>query len=172
MAPVLALGALGAVSIAAPALLGNGRDLAQLLFTGQVAAPLVLALLLLKPAATVLCLGTGAPGGLFTPSLTIGALLGAALGSVWSLAWPGVPPGLFAVLGAAGLVAATTQGPVSTVVLMMELTGQARMGILPMLLVVAGATLVSRTIEARSIYDARLTDAEVVARQREREGGL
>ncbi len=172
VAPVLALGALGAVSIAAPALLGNGRDLAQLLFTGQVAAPLVLALLLLKPAATVLCLGTGAPGGLFTPSLTIGALLGAALGSVWSLAWPGVPPGLFAVLGAAGLVAATTQGPVSTVVLMMELTGQARMGILPMLLVVAGATLVSRTIEARSIYDARLTDAEVVARQREREGGL
>ncbi len=167
--PVLALGVLGAVSIAYPQVLGNGRDLAQLLFTGRVAAPLLFALLVLKPAATLLCLGAGAPGGLFTPSLTFGALLGAALGYAWSLVWPGTPPGLYAVLGAAAMVAATTQGPVSTVVLMMELTGQARAGIVPMLLVVAGATLVARTVEPRSVYDARLSNAEVAERQARRD---
>ena len=65
--------------------------------------------------------------------------------------------------------AATTQGPISTVVLMMELTGRDRSFILPLLLVVATATLVARTIEPRSIYDARLTDEEVEARQKLRD---
>lgn len=51
---------------------------------------------------------------------------------------------------------------------MIELTGQARAFIVPLLLVVAVATLVARTIEPRSIYDARLTDDEVLERQRGR----
>jgi H+/Cl- antiporter ClcA len=55
------------------------------------------------------------------------------------------------------------------VVLMMELTGRDRSFIVPMLLAVASATLVARTIEPRSIYDARLTDDEVEARRKARE---
>jgi CIC family chloride channel protein len=171
-APVLALGLLGAVSIPFPQLLGNGRDVAELAFTGQVTPLLLLALLFLKPAATLLCLGSGTPGGLFTPSLALGALLGGVLGYPWSLLWPGVPPGLFALLGAAAVLAATTQGPLSTVVLMVELTGQARSFILPLLLVVVVATLTARLIETRSIYDARLSDEEVRERQRQREATL
>ncbi len=168
-APVLGLGMLGATSIWFPQILGNGRDISQLAFTNQVAPMLLLTLLLLKPAAIVLCIRSGAPGGLFTPSLTVGALLGAVLGHAWSWLWPGVPPGLFAVLGAGAVLAATTQGPISAVVLMMELTGRYRSFILPLLLVVGIATLIARTIEPRSIYDARLTDEEVEARQKLRE---
>jgi CIC family chloride channel protein len=168
-APILALGLLGAVSIAFPQLLGNGRDVAELAFTGQVTPLLLLALLLLKPAASLLCLVSGTPGGLFTPSLALGALLGGVLGYPWSLLWPGTPPGLFAVLGAAAVLAATTQGPISTVVLMVELTGQARSFILPLLLVVVMATLTARLIEERSIYDAGLSDAEVRERRRQRD---
>jgi len=164
-APVVGLGLLGVVSIWFPQLLGNGKDISLLAFAGQVAPVLLLTLLLLKPAATVLCMRCGAPGGLFTPSLTVGAMLGGVLGYAWSLLWPGVPAGLFAVLGAGAVLAATTQGPVSTVVLMMELTGRDRSFILPLLLVVGLATLVARSIEPRSIYDARLTDAEIAARQ-------
>jgi chloride channel protein, CIC family len=168
-APVVVLGLLGAASIPFPQLLGNGKDISQLAFTNQVAPFLLLILLALRPLATVLCLGSGVPGGLFTPSLTVGALLGAVLGHAWSWFWPGVPPGLFAVLGAAAVLAATTQGPISTVVLMMELTGRDRSFIVPLLLAVATATLVARTIEPRSIYDARLTDEEVEARRKLRE---
>jgi CIC family chloride channel protein len=165
VAPVLALGLLGAVSIPFPQLLGNGRDVAQLAMTGQLSPVLLCALLLLRPAATMLCLRSGAPGGLFTPSLAIGALLGGVLGLPWAWLWPGVPPGLFALVGAAAMLAATTQGPVSAVVLIMELTGFARAAILPLLLAVATATLIARVIEPRSIYDARLTDHQVRERQ-------
>jgi chloride channel protein, CIC family len=168
-APIVVLGLIGVVSVWFPQILGNGKDVSQLLFTNQVGPLLVLILLVLKPAATILCMRSGAPGGLFTPSLAVGALLGSTLGYAWSWLWPGVPPGLFAVLGAGAVLAATTQGPISAVVLMMELTSRDRSFILPLLLVAGIATLVSRSIESRSIYDARLTDEEVEQRRMLRE---
>lgn len=167
-APVVALSVLGAVSIPFPQLLGNGRDIAALAFSGQVSLVLLVVLLPLRPAATLLCLGSGVPGGLFTPSLALGALLGGVLGYPLSLLTPDVPSGLFAVLGAAAVLAATTQGPLSTVVLIIELTGQARSFILPLLIVVAVATLVARRLDTRSIYDARLSDAETEERRKRR----
>ncbi len=163
--PVFVLGILGAVSIPFPQLLGNGKDISQLAFTGQVTLPLLLILFALKPVATAMCVRSGAPGGLFTPSLTVGALLGGALGHIWLWLWPGAPPGMFALLGAAAVLAATTQGPISTIVLAMELTGRDRSFIVPLILAVGTATLVARSIERRSIYDARLTDEQVEARR-------
>ena len=168
IAPILTLGLLGALSIAFPQLLGNGKELAQLAFTNQVAPLLVLALLFLRPLATLMCLGSGVPGGLFTPSLALGALLGSVLGFAWSCVWPGVPQGLFAVLGAAAVLASTTHGPISSVVLIMELTARDRSFMLPLLVVVVIATLVSRTLDPRSIYDARFTDQEVQKMQQDR----
>jgi chloride channel protein, CIC family len=168
IAPILVLGLLGVVSIEFPQLLGNGKDIAQLAFTNQVTPILLLTLLFLKPAATAMCLGSGVPGGLFTPSLALGALLGGVLGHVWGWIWPGVPPGLFAVVGAAAVLAATTHGPISAVLLTMELTGRDRSFILPLLLAVVTATVVARTLDPRSIYDARLTDKEVKILQRAR----
>jgi chloride channel protein, CIC family len=126
-------------------------------------------LLVLKPAATVLCFGSGASGGLFTPSLSSGALLGGALGQAWLLIWPGSSPGLFAMLGAVAMLAATTQGPISAIVLMIELTGRDLSSILPILIAVVSATIVARSIEIRSIYEARLTDEQVRERLEERE---
>ncbi|MGA8620930.1 MAG: chloride channel protein [Candidatus Sulfotelmatobacter sp.] len=168
-APLAGLGLLGVVSIWFPQLLGNGKDISQLAFVNQVAFSLLLTLLVLKIAAIALCVGCGAPGGLFTPSLTVGAMLGGVLGHIWTWFWPGVPPGLFAVLGAGAVLAATTQGPISTVVLMMELTNRDRSFILPLLLAVGMATLVARSIEPRSIYDAKLTDEQFKERQKARE---
>jgi chloride channel protein, CIC family len=168
-APIIVIGALGVASIRFPQILGNGKDISQLAFTGQVAFRLLLLLLVLKPAATILCMRSGAPGGMFTPSLTAGALLGGVLGRLWLHFWPGAPPGMFALLGAGAVLGATTQGPISTVVLMMELTGRDRSFILPLLLVVGIATLVARSIEPRSIYDARLTDDEIEKRQKMRD---
>jgi len=166
--PVGALGLLGAVSIQFPQLLGNGKDITQLAFSNEVTPMLLVTLLVLRPLSTILCLGSGVPGGLFTPSLALGALLGGVLGLAWSWIWPGVPPGLYAVLGAAAVLAATTHGPISAVVLIMELTGRDRSFILPLLLAVVTATLVARTLDPRSIYDARFTKREIEKLQQER----
>lgn len=122
-----------AVSIRFPHLLGNGPDVADLAFRGQVGPLLLVTLVVLRPAVTLLCLGSGAPGGLFTPTLTVGATVGGVLGLPWSWLWPGMPPGLFALLGAAAMLVATTQDPISATVLIMELTGYARAAIVPLL---------------------------------------
>ena len=106
---------------------------------------------------------------MFTPSLTFGALLGAALGHAWSELWPGTPLGFFALLGAGAILAATTQGPISAVVLIMELTGRDRSFIVPLILIAGISTLISRSIEQRSIYDARLSDEQIAMRQKARE---
>jgi len=172
IAPAVVLGLLGVVSIQYPELLGNGKDLSQLLFASPVGLGLVMALLVLKPLATVMCMRSGVPGGLFTPSLTFGALLGAAVGHAWLALWPGAPVGLFALLGAGAVLSATTQGPISAVVLVVELTGRDRSFILPLLLIATLSALIARSVEPRSIYDARLSDEEIASRQKMREQEL
>jgi chloride channel protein, CIC family len=167
-APLVVMGVLGVVSIPFPQLLGNGRDVSELLFTGTLPPLLLLAVLFLKPLATVMSVRGGAPGGLFTPSLALGALLGGILGQAWSVLWPGTPAGLYPIVGAAAVLAATTQGPISTVVLMIEFTGYGRSFMAPLLIAVSCATLVFRWIEPRSIYDARLSDQQIAARIAER----
>ena len=119
--------------------------------------------------ATIASITSGAPGGLFTPSLAAGALAGAGLGQLWLFVHPGGDIGLYALLGAGAMLAASTQGPISSLVLMMELTGQARAFALPMLAAIVIATLTARLIEWRSVYEARLTDEEVAERLRARE---
>jgi len=113
--PVIALGLLGLISVKLPELLGNGRTSLNCSSWRITSSALLLLLLVLKPAATLICLGSGAPGGLFTPSLTLGALLGGVLGCAGSQLCPGLPLGLSAVLGAGAVLAATTQGPISAV---------------------------------------------------------
>lgn len=169
VAPVIGLTVVGLTATRFPQLLGNGRDISQLLFTGLPALTLALALLFLKPAAILTCVGTGVPGGLFTPSLTCGALLGTVVAYASSALVPGLPHGLIAFVGAGGVLAATTQGPISTMVLLMEMTGRDRSFILPVLIGVFFATLIARSIEPRSIYDARLTDEEIAKRQQSRD---
>jgi H+/Cl- antiporter ClcA len=166
--PIVTLGFIGALSIPFPQVLGNGKDIAQLAFAGEVLPGLLVVLLFLRPFATILCLGSGVPGGLFTPSLALGALLGGVLGIAWTAVWPGVPPGLFAVLGAAAVLAATTHGPISAIVLLMELTARDRSFLLPMISIVVTSTVVARSLDVRSIYDARFTNSEVRQQQSDR----
>ncbi len=79
-APVVAFGVLGLIGFAYPQLFGNGRDIAHDAFVGAGGFSLLLALFVLKPLVTALCLGSGASGGLFTPTLSTGALFGGAFG--------------------------------------------------------------------------------------------
>ncbi|MCU4183349.1 chloride channel protein [Acidiferrimicrobium sp. IK] len=161
--PVLALGVLGLLSVEYPLLLGNGRDLAQFAFDGRGAVLTLVALAALKPVVTSMCLRGGASGGLFTPTVSFGAVVGALLGHAWALAWPGSSPATYAVIGAAAMLGAAMQAPVSALVFTVELTGTAGAQMVALALAVAVAVVVSRSLERRSIYSARLSagaDAE------------
>jgi H+/Cl- antiporter ClcA len=156
IAPIVALTALGAVSIAYPQLLGNGKDTVQLADTGQLAVGVLAALLVLKPIVTAACLGSGTPGGLFTPTLTYGVLLGGLLGHGWTLVWPGAAAGSYAVVGGGAVLAAAMQGPLAATVLVIELAHHSDTLMVPLLLAVTEATIVARRLGAPSIYSARL----------------
>jgi H+/Cl- antiporter ClcA len=157
--PIVVITALGLLSIRYPQLLGNGKDTVQFAFDNRFEISLLLALPLLKWIATVGCLFSGARGGLFTPTMTIGALLGGAMGHAWLHVQPGQAPGSFAVIGACAVLAAATRGPVSSLVLVLELTRHADVMMVPMLLASALAIMVAGRFESRSIYSARATVA-------------
>jgi CIC family chloride channel protein len=118
---------------------------------------MLLALPLLKLAASALCAGVGVPGGLFTPSLFYGALLGGGLGELILRLFPSIqtPPGAFALVGMAGVLAGTTHAAVSAVLIIFELTGDYGV-ILPLMLSATVAAATSRALEPDSLYTAPL----------------
>lgn len=156
IAPIAIFTVLGALSIPYPALLGNGKDIAALAFIDRIAFGTLVALLVLKPLITAACLGSGAPGGLFTPTLAFGAVFGGVLGHLWGELWPGAMPGGYAIIGAAVVLAASMQGPLAASVLVLELTQRADTLMVPILLGAVIATVLSRRFAAPSIYSARI----------------
>jgi H+/Cl- antiporter ClcA len=156
LAPIVIFCGLGALAIPYPQLLGNGKELAQVVFVGKLSAGLLAVLLVLKPLATAACLGSGAPGGLFTPTLALGVLFGALLGHAWTVLWPGSPIGSYALIGGGAVLAAAMQGPLSATVLLLELTHSTGSLSVPLLLAVGIATVVAPLLGAPSIYSARL----------------
>jgi H+/Cl- antiporter ClcA len=153
---VVVFAALGVFAVRFPQVLGNGKDVVQQAFLGQLGLPLLAVLVLAKPLATAACLGSGAPGGLFTPTLTLGALLGGLFGALWLYIWPGAPLGGFAIIAGCAVLAASTQGPISAVVLVFELTRRLDTLMVPAILATAGAVVVARLLERRSIYSGRI----------------
>ncbi|HWE14026.1 MAG TPA: chloride channel protein [Solirubrobacteraceae bacterium] len=148
--------ALGLVSIRYPQLLGNGKGVVQIDAVGALTLGLSCMLLVLKPLATAGCLAAGSPGGLFTPTLTIGVLLAGVLGSLWMHIWPGATLGSYAIIGGGAFLAAAMQGPLSGLVLVLELTRNFDSLMAPTLLAVIEATVIARRLGAPSIYSARL----------------
>ncbi|MHB8295128.1 MAG: chloride channel protein [Acidimicrobiales bacterium] len=154
--PGAAFAVVGVVAFRYPYVLGNGLDLAQLAMTGSAGLATLAALALLKPALTTLCLSSGASGGLLTPTTSFGAALGASLGQLWALVWPGAIGTEYAVVGAAAMLSAAMQAPLTSIAFVLELTGHAEGVMVPILLAAATATITCRHFETRSIYSARI----------------
>jgi CIC family chloride channel protein len=156
LAPLGACLLLGAVGLAFPQLYGNGQELAAFAFLGAGPIGVYAALALLKPLMTSLFLGSGASGGLFTPTLSTGAVLGAALGGLFGLVWPGGSVGGYALLGAAAMLGAGMQAPLAGLALVLELTHGGFEILVPLVIVTTLATTVARHVDGYSIYSARL----------------
>ena len=168
-APIVVLTALGIVAIPYPELLGNGQDTVQLAVAGRLAVGLMAILCVLKPLMTAACLGSRTPGGLFTPTLMYGVLFGEVLGHAWTVVWPGAPAGSFGLIGGAAVLAASMQAPLAAVVLILELAHYTDTLIAPVLVAVAGATIIARRLGAPSIYSARLDESARALAHEERE---
>lgn len=146
-----AFAVLGAIAIVYPQLLGNGKGEAQLALGGSLSLATALALVVLKPLTTALCLRAGAIGGLLTPSFATGAVLGVVAAHLWGELWPGGQVGAYAAVGAAAMLAATQRSPLTAIVLTPELmrTGE---GSLPAIVVgVVLAEVVTRLVGTGSL---------------------
>jgi len=148
----------GTMAIFWPQVTGNGYEAINLMLGEQLSIGLVLLLLFAKALATTASVSSGSPGGVFTPSLFLGAALGGALGHVVLRLSPLSSPGAIAaysLVGMAAMIAATTHAPIMATVLVFELSGDYAI-VLPLLTACAIATLVSRWLHRESIYTEEL----------------
>lgn len=154
--PILSMALVGVAAIWLPGILGNGYDAVNLALLGRLPLSLLILLPLAKLLGTAITSASGVPGGLFTPSLFFGALIGGALGQGVLALFPhlGSPTG-FALLGMSAILAGTTHASVSAVLIIFELTGSYEV-ILPLMVTSVSAALVSRWIEPDSLYSAVL----------------
>lgn len=150
--PIVVFLALGLASIPFPQLLGNGKNVIQLAFDSRISGGLLLWILVLRPLSTMAVLRAGAPGGLFTPTMTFGALVGATCGQGWSYVMAGADKRSCAMVGAGAVLAAATQAPISSVAFILELTYNANTLMVPLLLAVVGATFTFHLFETRTSY--------------------
>ena len=156
----MALGglAVGAIGIWYPETWGNGQATIFAIVRDPGTAPtffLLASLLVWKVLATAATAGSGALGGVFTPNLVVGAALGAAFARVVDVVAPGEHHAQFALVGMAGLCAATTHAPITAIVLIFEMTGDYGL-ILPLMLCSILASTTARFFDPDSIYTARL----------------
>ncbi|HZS42463.1 MAG TPA: chloride channel protein [Polyangia bacterium] len=155
--PIFALGLVGVVGIFYPEVYGNGYDTVNLALAGTLPLTLLVILPVLKLVLSSLCASSGAPGGLFTPSLFVGGLAGGALGSIAHHFMPHVvtQTGGYVLVGMAAILAGSTHATLAAALLLFELTGSYEM-ILPLLAASVVSTVVSRALATESIYTAPL----------------
>ncbi|MEW5834524.1 MAG: chloride channel protein [Pseudomonadota bacterium] len=144
--------AVGVLSLWRPEVWGNGYSSIHQQLTTPAAWSVVALVLALKLLAIGATTGSGAPGGVFTPTLFAGAAVGALAASALAAAGVTAASGpLYAVVGMAALLAATTHAPVMSALMVFEMTGQ--YALLPLLLPACViAALVSRRFAAMSVY--------------------
>src|SRR5688572_19631437 len=148
---------LGLAIVRFPELVGNGRESIADLFAQEWLWPRVLALLALRLLVTPLMVGSGAVGGVFTPTLFLGAMLGYAFGyAVHGLA-PGhsALPAAYALVGMGALLAGTTHAPLTSVLMVFEMTLDYNL-VVPLLVASAAASLLATRLSRDSVYTEAL----------------
>jgi CIC family chloride channel protein len=124
---------------------------------GEIALQSLVILLLLKIVATSLTLGSGGSGGVFAPSLFIGAMLGGAMGTVSHQFLPAhtATSGAYALVGMAAVFAGATRAPFTAIIMLFEMTRDYNI-ILPLMVAVVISTVISRSLNRETIYTLKL----------------
>ncbi len=150
--------AVGAVAAALPEVVGNGYEPLNAILDGALPLKLILVLIVAKAFATTASVSTGSPGGVFTPTLLLGAAAGAAYAKILAVVFGHTavgPAGGYALVGMAAMLAATTHAPIMSSVLVFELSGDYAI-VIPLMLATGLATALSRRMRADSVYTSEL----------------
>ncbi len=149
---------LGAVLLALPQMYGVGYPVLERTVHGDYVLWFLLILIGGKIVATSLTIGIGGSGGVFAPSLFIGAATGASFGTLAHDLAPGfvAPVGAYALVGMGAVFAGAARAPITAVLILFELTGEYTI-ILPLMSAVVVATLISRILSHDTVYTLKLT---------------
>jgi CIC family chloride channel protein len=147
----------GAIALAFPHVLGVGYEATSDALRGSIPLLLLAALIPAKLLATSITLGSGGSGGIFAPSLFLGAMVGGLVGSVAHALLPGVTAGTgaYALVGMGAVVAGATHAPLTAILIIFELTSDYKL-ILPLMASCIIATLLTTRVRRESIYTKKL----------------
>jgi CIC family chloride channel protein len=148
---------IGIIGLKFPHVWGNGYEAVSRILNQQFTGDLVLLLFFLKMIATAITVGSGGSGGVFTPSLFVGAALGGAVGNAVNYFFPHltVSSGAYALVGMGCLIAGTTHAPIMAILIIFELTLDYGI-ILPLMLSCIISSYVASKINPESIYTEKL----------------
>lgn len=143
----------GLIALVFPQVLGVGYEATDAALTNRLSLGLMLALIVAKTAATAITLGSRMGGGVFSPSLYLGAMTGGAFGVMAASVFPEMASseGLYALMGMGAVAAAVLGAPISTAVMIFELTGGFAFSI-ALLFTTSIATGLSQTAMGRSYF--------------------
>jgi CIC family chloride channel protein len=163
--PILGGLAVGAIGLFFPQVFSDGYETIRNALHGELPIFLLGMLILLKIAATSFTLGSGNSGGIFAPSLFMGAVAGGLYGELVHYLFPSVTAssGAYALVGMAAVVSGTTHAPITALLIIFEMTGDYRI-ILPLMIVVVLSTLVARKVTSESIYTLKLARRNIKLR--------
>lgn len=148
---------IGVIGLWFPEIFGVGYEAIDQALHGQMVWHLLLVLVVVKIIAVSITIGSGGSGGIFAPSLFIGAMVGGGLGTVIHSMWPEstADPGAYALVGMAAVVAGTTYAPITAIVIIFELTADYKI-MLPLMISAIIATLLVTRLQTGSIYTIKL----------------
>jgi CIC family chloride channel protein len=148
---------IGVIGIWVPHIFGVGYEAINEALNGNIVWQFMLLLVVVKVLAVSITIGSGGSGGVFAPSLFIGAMLGGAAGTVVHTLWPAstAAPGAYALVGMGAVVAAGTHAPITAILIIFELTGSYTI-ILPLMISCIIATLLATRMQRASIYTLKL----------------
>ncbi len=163
--PVLGGLLLGSIALYYPEIMGVGYDSINEALQGNSLWYFALLFLLVKIIATSITLGSGGSGGIFAPSLFLGAMIGSAFGWVVHFFFPGITatPGAYALVAMGGLVAGTTHAPITAIIIVFELTNDYHI-ILPLMITCIISTLLSSKFSRESIYTLKLIRRNILVK--------
>jgi CIC family chloride channel protein len=156
--PVLGGLLVGAVGLKFPQVFGVSYESIDACLQNNVGLWLALTLVFVKIFATSATLGSGGSGGIFAPSMFLGAMTGSFVGSVFHNAFPSSmsSPGAFSLVGMGAVVAAATHAPITAIIIIFELTNDYKI-ILPLMLSCIIASFLTVGLHKDSIYTMKLT---------------